>query len=426
MELHLDAAHRRSAVIAAATLALTACASSAGGNATSGTVTIVLNEPFARLPYVGTFTAQGANLAADQVNQAGGVKVGGKSYRIKLQQLDNQLSPSTSLGNVNEAVAEKAVAIIDDGYTSDATYQAAAAGGIPLLLDYDGNTALIDTAQRPNVFRIAPPDDAVAGKLVDYVTGKNLRLALAHDDSEYGKDGDAQLLQALAKKSLKPLDIELPSSAPGYDTEALQVKQSGAEAVIVWARSPVLAAFVKSLRQGGSTAQIFAGPTAEDPVVRTQNADHPDYVNGLTYASFRITTEAGPDAWDKFRKAYEDHNFNTDDGKPGPDYRVGVETSKHKPVVQPPDWQLFPYDMVYLVKAALEQAGTVDPAGGKLINALNAVQVKSGNGDNRGWTKDNHEGVADDDIYFATFVDMKFRPVQDDPLSKTLPPIDQE
>jgi ABC-type branched-subunit amino acid transport system substrate-binding protein len=420
---------RRSILAAVPFVILAGCGGGGTGGSGGPSVTIVLNQPFGKLPYVGNFTLQGARLAADAINKAGGVRVGGTAYTINLQPLDDQLSPSTALQNVQKAVSEKAVAIIDDGYTTDATYQAAQAAGIPILIDYDGNTALIDTDKRPGVFRIAPPDDAVAGKLADYVTQRRslTNLALVHDDSEYGKDGDAQMAQALGKDGAKPaLDVELPSSAADYSTQALQVKQSGAAGVVLWARSPVIAAFVKALRQGGDTAPVFSGPDAEDPVVRTQNADHPDYVNGLTYASFRITTESGTDAWDKFRAAYEAQNFNTDDGKPGPDYRVGVNTSKSKPVVQPPDWQIFPYDMVHLVKAALEQAGTVDPTGGKIVTALNSVKITSGNGDNRGWTKDNHEGVADDDIYFAQFVDMEFKPVQDDPLSKSLPPIDQE
>jgi ABC-type branched-subunit amino acid transport system substrate-binding protein len=245
---------------------------------------------------------------------------------------------------------------------------------------------------------------------------------VVHDDSGYGRDGDAQLQAALGKTALKPIDLELPSSATDYSTQALQVKQSGAEAVVVWARSPVLAAFVKALRQGGSTAAVFAGPTAEDPIVRTQLADHPEWVDGLTYASFRITTEGGPDAWDKFRKAYENARLNAGET----DFHVGVKASDGKEVVQPPDWQVFTYDMVHLVKAALEKAGTVDPSGNRIIDALNAVQIKSGNGDNRGWTKDSHEGVVDDDIIFNTFNDMVFKPAQDDPLSKSLIPIDQK
>jgi branched-chain amino acid transport system substrate-binding protein len=415
---------RTISVIAAAATVLTACSlASAPATPHTDSITIVLNTASAKLPYVGKFTLQGAQLAAEEVNRAGGVSVGGKKYQVKLEALDNGLSPTISLDNVRKAVSEKAVAIIDDGYTVNDTYQAAAAAGIPILIDYDTNAELVDTARRPNVYRIAPPDDAMAMHLASYLAPRHLRLALVHDDSEYGRDGARQLTDAFGKASaqLAP-NVELPSSGIGFSTEALQVKQSGATGVLLWGRAPTIAQFIKDYRQGGGTAALFSGPNAEDPVVRTQNADHPEYVEGLTYASFRITTEGGPTSWGAFRKKYEDHNFN--DG--GPDFKVGVKAIDNKDVVQPPDWQMFPYDMVYLVKAALEKSGTVETSGDKLIGALNGVQVKSANGDNRGWTRDSHEGVVDDDIYFAAFSDMKFKPVQDDSLSKSLPPIDQE
>jgi hypothetical protein len=47
------------------------------------------------------------------------------------------------------------------------------------------------------------------------------------------------------------------------------------------------------------------------------------------------------------------------------------------------------------------------------------------NGDSRGFNVKNHEGVIDDDIYFARFRDMTYRPVEDDPLSASLPAIPQ-
>ncbi len=37
----------------------------------------------------------------------------------------------------------------------------------------------------------------------------------------------------------------------------------------------------------------------------------------------------------------------------------------------------------------------------------------------------NHEGVIDDDVYFARFRDMTFAPVEDDLLSASLPNVEQ-
>ena len=73
--------------------------------------------------------------------------------------------------------------------------------------------------------------------------------------------------------------------------------------------------------------------------------------------------------------------------------------------------------------AALAQAAAVDREA--LLDALNEVTVSGANGDERGFNLHNHEGVVDDDVYFARFEDMTFAPVDDDPLSSTLPEISQ-
>ena len=57
--------------------------------------------------------------------------------------------------------------------------------------------------------------------------------------------------------------------------------------------------------------------------------------------------------------------------------------------------------------------------------ALNQVTTQGANGDERGFNEHSHEGVVDDDVYFARFHDMTYAPVTDDPLSATLPLITQ-
>jgi len=74
--------------------------------------------------------------------------------------------------------------------------------------------------------------------------------------------------------------------------------------------------------------------------------------------------------------------------------------------------------------AAIQQAG--GPADKqKVLDALNQVTVAGANGDQRGFNERNHEGVVDDDVYFAKFEGMTYAPVKDDPLSRTLVPIEQ-
>ena len=61
----------------------------------------------------------------------------------------------------------------------------------------------------------------------------------------------------------------------------------------------------------------------------------------------------------------------------------------------------------------------------RLIDAMEVVSVHSANGDERSFNERNHEGVVDDDIFFAVIRNMVWVPVKDDALSATLPPIPQ-
>jgi hypothetical protein len=78
---------------------------------------------------------------------------------------------------------------------------------------------------------------------------------------------------------------------------------------------------------------------------------------------------------------------------------------------------------VHLLAAALLKAGSTDPA--KVTEALNEVTTEGANGDERAFNQHNHDGVIDDDVYFARFHDMTYAPVADDSLSATLPKLPQ-
>jgi len=100
-----------------------------------------------------------------------------------------------------------------------------------------------------------------------------------------------------------------------------------------------------------------------------------------------------------------------------------VKTADGTTVYQPPDYAMYPYDFVNLLSVAV---GATNGAGGQpLVRALNEVETRGANGDERGFNEKNHEGVIDDDTYFASFHDMTYAPVKDDPLSATLPAIPQ-
>jgi branched-chain amino acid transport system substrate-binding protein len=376
---------------------------------------IVVNAPFSASPYVGDSIANGVRLGAATVNDRGGIDVGGTTYTLEVRLLDSARSPRRAVENVRRAVADGAVAIVDEGTGVDASWRAAARAGVPICIAYQGGTGLVDPDVRANVFRIAPTDRGIAFRLAEYLIPKGLKIALLVDDSGYGQEGGEALDKAFGENpEAVAARIRLPAGALDVAPQVLRARRAGADALLVWAQAPAIAAVLTAARSAGWDVPVFTPPTGADPLVRQQLADRPEWVDGLTFASGRMTAEVGPAPFESFRLAYE-RSFGVD--------RVGVRTRAGRAVVQPPELAMYAYDFVNVLAAAISIARSRE--GAKIVAALNEVTVEGANGDERGFTRTSHEGVVDDDVYFARFEDMTFRPVKDDALSSTLPVIAQ-
>jgi ABC-type branched-subunit amino acid transport system substrate-binding protein len=307
------------------------------------------------------------------------------------------------------------VAVIDEGTGVDASWRIAADADLPLCITYQGGVGLVDERARPNVFRIAPTDRGISFRLAEYLIPKGLKVALMTDDTGYGDQGDAALDRSFGSNpEAVAVRIRLPSGALDVAPQVLRARRSGATGLLVWAQSSTVAAVVTAARSAGWAVPVYTSQTGADPLVRQQLADRPEWVDGLTFASGRMTAEVGPAPFETFRRAYED-SFGVDP--------VGVRTRAGRDVVQPPEIAMYAYDFVNVLAAALTAAGSAE--GEDVLAALEEVTVAGANGDERGFTRTSHEGVVDDDVYFARFEDMTFRPVRDDPLSSTLPVIPQ-
>ncbi|MFN2615047.1 MAG: ABC transporter substrate-binding protein [Actinomycetota bacterium] len=395
--------------ISAGLLLLAACTSNP---ARAAGATIFISAPFARAPALSEQILNGARVAIDQINRAGGVPGVG---RLGVRTYDNGLSPEHSVAMAREAVRAHAAAIVDEGSGVDASWRIAAAAGIPIGIVAQGAMSLVDPVSRPNVFRIMPTDRGVAFRLAEYLIPKGLRIALLYDDTTYGAGGIVALDKAFARNpSSVAARIRIPSSSQSAAAQVLQARDSGATAVLVWARPPTVAQVISAARSTGWGVPLYAAPSGEDPIVRRQLSDHASWLDGFTVAIARLTAEKGSGPWQAFERAYE-RAFGVQ--------RVGVR-SGGEDVIQLPDQAMYAYDFVKVVAAAMARAHSATGSG-DLVRAMNAVEVQGANGDERAFNEKNHEGVVDDDIFFAVFHDMVWAPVKDDALSATLPSLKQ-
>ena len=219
---------------------LAAFAAGCGGSGPdSKTLTIVVNASFSKTPYVANTIANGARLGVLELPASSTLTAGDNNYTIKVVEYDTGGSPVTSVANVRRAVAEDAIAIVDEGTGVDASWPLANKAHIPIGIAYQGGVGLVDSAKRPNVFRIAPTDHGVAFRLAEYLIPKGLKVALLHDDSGYGQQGADALDQAFGSNPESVATrLALPSAATDLAPQLLAAKRSGATAVLVGRRNP--------------------------------------------------------------------------------------------------------------------------------------------------------------------------------------------
>jgi len=406
---------RRALVLIAGLALLAAGCGKSSSNGDLGHLTVVVDVPVTGSPYVAQTIRQGVELATSNLNAGGGVRAGEKSYLLDVKLYDNHLSARKAVEDTRRALDADAVAIVTDGTGVDATRQLAERDGVPIAITYDGGSGLVDAEKRPNVFRIAPTNHGIAFRYAEYLIPKKLKVALLADDSAYGREGAADLDRAFASNpEAVATKLTLPAGQSDLTPQILRVKRSGATALLVWGQPPTIAAVLSAARSTGWKVPVYAPPTGADPFIRQQLADHADWVDGLTFASGRMTAEVGTAPFLSFQSQY-DSTYGAD--------KVGVKTSRGQPVLQPPEFAMYAYDFVHVLTAATIRAASTDPE--KITAALNQVTTQGANGDERGFNEHNHEGVVDDDVYFARFRDMTYSPVVDDPLSSTLPAIPQ-
>jgi branched-chain amino acid transport system substrate-binding protein len=404
---------RLGAIAGLVALCVAACGGAGGTGGGGDGLAVVVSAPVSSQPWIARSITQGAKLAIDDVNARGGVVVGQKHEKLRLQVLDNGGSPANALADARTAVSEHALALLTDGTGAVSVASVTDPAKLPVFICFDGGASLIDPQERPTLFRMAPADPIMASRLADYIANAKPRVALLTDDSDYGHQGHDALRAALARDKIAVVsDQTVQQRATDVSPQVLAARRANATLLVVWAGAADVAAGVSAIHTAGWDVPVISGQTGEDPLVRQRLVSHPEWLRSLRFVSSRITAEVGPKPFERFRAHFEK--------------RLGAEKVGMKQggrdVIQPPDWAMYPYDSVNLVVEALDE---VKQLGAPLMRVMNATHVVGANGDGRGYNATYHEGISPSDMYFAKFRGFTFVPVDDDPLSGSLPAVPQ-
>lgn len=239
------------------------------------TIKIALTGPYSggSAP-MGTSARDGSKLAIAEINAAGGIDVGGKKLKIEVIERDDEAKndrgaliaqelasmPDLSgvIGSVNTGVVMAGDKYLQEKGITKIICPAAGSKSMTQWATPDGPKQL-------SIFRFAAHDGIQAAMVVEEaINRKLLKVALIHDDTNYGVSGRDDLLAQIDKqgKKLQVLTVEkFKIGDKDMTAQLLKAKALGAQAILIWGIGPELAAVSNGMAKIGLKVPLIGGWT---------------------------------------------------------------------------------------------------------------------------------------------------------------------
>jgi branched-chain amino acid transport system substrate-binding protein len=239
------------------------------------TIKIALTGPYSggSAP-MGTSARDGSKLAIEEINKAGGLDVGGKKLKIEIVERDDEAKndrgaliaqelaslPDLSgvIGSVNTGVVMAGDKHLQEKGITKIICPAAGSKSMTQWATVDGPAQL-------SIFRFAAHDGIQAAMVVEEAINRKLfKVALIHDDTNYGVSGRDDLLDQIKKQGSK-LEVltqeKFKIGDKDMTAQLLKAKALGAQAILIWGIGPELAAVSNGMAKIGLKVPLIGGWT---------------------------------------------------------------------------------------------------------------------------------------------------------------------
>jgi branched-chain amino acid transport system substrate-binding protein len=245
----------------------------------------------------GRFQKQGAELAVEEINKAGGVN--GRPIKLVIE--DDQSTNPGAVAALQKLLEDKEIPMIVSSIRStqiQAMLPTINEAKIPVAIG--GTNYGLTHSNSQWVFRFRPHDGMSAKVMVKFVVEelKKTKIAVVHNTDAFGNGGRDMVIEAL-----KPYNLKIVSDQ-GFNTDEKDftgvisaLKQSGADAMVSYiANSPDLGILAKQMKQQNLNITWVGSPsiTGQDGIKLAG-----DSLNG-TYGIADYNADSSPKA-----KAYQ-------------------------------------------------------------------------------------------------------------------------
>lgn len=218
------------------------------------------------LASLGNQGLEGANLAVEQINAAGGV-LGRKIQLINVNTESDETKAVISAKRLIER--EKVVAIVGamNSGSSFAILNTIEEAKMPMVSNGASRAIALPVEKKRWVF-LAPLTDAlVIGVILDHMKKNGIsRIALVNSDSGFATSGRAQWEQLASSNGITIVLQETFGNNDADMTPPLtKVRASNAQAVVVWTTGKAQSIVAQNYRQLGIKLPIYYSHSASDP-----------------------------------------------------------------------------------------------------------------------------------------------------------------
>ena len=217
----------------------------------------------------GEFCRNGAMLALDEINAAGGVKTAdGKSHKLELEVVDDQAKPDVGLNAIRRLASDPEVVAFMGPDFSGITLPSLFVGEEAGMAQITSSIGAQITAQgNKHILRGRSNDVMWMTALVDYIA-KNMgakSIGLSFTNIELGRSGRDVAVKALEDKYKTKPSVEVSHGAGDRDltASAARIMTANPDVLINWGTQIEAALLLRSLRQLGWKG-TFAFNAADD------------------------------------------------------------------------------------------------------------------------------------------------------------------
>ncbi len=282
----------------------------------------------------GRFQVQGAKLAAEEVNKAGGVL--GRQIELVIE--DDQTTNPGAVLAFSKLAGDKDIPAFIGSIRSTQLHAMAPdilKLGKPVMIG--GTDPQLTRLGNPWLFRCRPNDIYSARVISDFgVKTLNLRKwAIVHSTDAFGTNGMKNLAEALRKQGIEPVLVQgYTNNSQDFTPVALAVKQSGADVMGTYMTfEPDQGIFAKQLRQLGVSIGWVGSPTT------------------VTSTALKL---AGPALYGSYAVV----DFNRDSSPEAKSFAAKYESAYKS---APDIFASWSYDAVHVLAAAINKAKSLDP-----------------------------------------------------------------